>query len=261
MNSFMHCVAGLYRVLVSSIYFAFFGLGALVISMVFFNLMRLVVTNKDTRTKISRNITKYAFKLYLSTACLLGIFDIKIKNIKKTQDDTGCIYIANHPSLLDVVILDSFVKNANCVIKSSLKKNPFISGIIACNRYVANSLSPEDILKDCKESLARGDNLIVFPEGTRTINFDKIKFKHGFSSIAVVSKANIRPLVINFDGLALRKNVPWYQIYKKKLTYKIEILDKFDTNEYLSLHQDKEVSAVSRGIAKELQTLIQSKVN
>lgn len=261
MNSILHCVSGLYRVLISSIYFAFFGLGALVISMVFFNLMRLVVTNKDTRTKISRNITKYAFKLYLSTACLLGIFDIKIKNIKKTQDDIGCIYIANHPSLLDVVILDSFVKNANCVIKSSLKKNPFISGIIACNRYVANSLSPEDILKDCKESLARGDNLIVFPEGTRTINFDKIKFKHGFSSIAVVSKANIRTLVINFDGLALRKNVPWYQIYKKKLTYKIEILDKFDTNEYLSLHQDKEVSAVSRGIAKELQTLIQSKVN
>jgi len=122
-------------------------------------------------------------------------------------------------------------------------------------------LSPEDILKDCKESLARGDNIIVFPEGTRTINFDKIKFKHGFSSIAVVCKANIRPLVINFDGLALRKNVPWYQIYKKKLTYKIEILDKFDTSEYLSLHQDKEVSAVSRGIAKELQALIQSKVN
>lgn len=260
MNSIMHCVAGLYRVLVSSIYFAFFGLGALVISMLFFNLMRLVVRNKDNRTRISRNITKYAFKLYLSTACLLGIFDIKISNLEKTVDDKGCIYIANHPSLLDVVILDSFVNNANCVIKSALKNNPFISGIIACNRYVANSLSPEDILKDCKESLDRGDNLIVFPEGTRSLNFDKIKFKHGFSSIAVACKANIRPLVIKFDGFALRKNVPWYQIYKKKLTYRIEILDKFDTNEYLEEHQDKEISAISRGIARELQSLIQSKI-
>ncbi len=260
MNSILHCVAGLYRVFVSSIYFAFFGLGALVISVVFFNLMRLFVTNKEKRTKISRNLTKYAFKLYLTTACLLGIFDIKVTNLEKTENDSGCIYIANHPSLLDVVILDSFVKNANCVIKSSLKNNPFISGIIACNRYVANSLSPEDILKDCKESLDRGDNLIIFPEGTRSLNFDKIKFKHGFSSIAVASKANIRPLVIRFDGFALRKNVPWYQIYRKKLTYRIEILDKFDTNEYLEKHHDKEISAISRGIAKELQGLIQGKI-
>ena len=248
MNSILHCVAGLYRVFVSSIYFAFFGLGALVISVVFFNLMRLFVTNKEKRTKISRNLTKYAFKLYLTTACLLGIFDIKVTNLEKTENDSGCIYIANHPSLLDVVILDSFVKNANCVIKSSLKNN------------VANSLSPEDILKDCKESLDRGDNLIIFPEGTRSLNFDKIKFKHGFSSIAVASKANIRPLVIRFDGFALRKNVPWYQIYRKKLTYRIEILDKFDTNEYLEKHHDKEISAISRGIAKELQGLIQGKI-
>lgn len=257
----LNCIIGIYRVVIASVYFAFFGLGSLIISVIFFNLMRLVVTNGEKRTRISRNITRYAFKLYLSTACLLRIFDIKISKTELTKNDRGCIYIANHPSLLDVVILDSFVNNSNCVIKASLKNNPFISGIIACNRYVKNSLSPEDILRDCKDSLNRGDNLIIFPEGTRTVNFDKIKFKHGFSSIAVACRADIRPVIIRFDGFALRKNVHWYQIYKKKLTYRIEVLDKFETEKYLNMHQGKEDSAVSRSIAKELQTVIQDRLN
>lgn len=261
MNSLINFGLGIYRVLIAVVYTIIFFLWAKALSNVFFYFVSLFIADIDKRSRVSRIITKFSIKFYLASACFLRLFDIKIEGTEYAKYDHGYIYIANHPSLLDVVLLESFVNNANCVIKASLKSNPFISGIIACNRYVANSLCPEDILRNCKESLNRGENLIIFPEGTRTRNFDSIKFKHGFSSIAIACKANIRPVIIKFDGFALRKNVPWYQIYKKKLTYRIEVLDKFETEKYLNMHHDKLDSAVSRMIARELQTVIQERLN
>ena len=256
----MQVILGIYRVIVATIYLAVFGVGALFISAIFFNLLSLVIKDKQKKVRISRTFTSASFRLYLKSGELIGIFKFNFHHLDKLKNDQKVIYIANHPSLLDFVILTAIGKNTSCVVKSSLKKNPFFSGVISCNQYIGNHGSSEQIVQRCKDELEKGSCLMIFPEGTRTRNQSNLKFTHGFSSIALTNNYNIRPFVINFKGRALRKGAPWYLTYYSRLYYDIEVLDLFDTKAFVQQHQDKEISAQSRILAKQLQNIIQSKV-
>ena len=256
----MQVIIGIYRVIVATIYLAIFGVGAVFISAIFFNLLSITIRDKQKRVKISRAFTSTSFRLYLKSGELIGIFKFNFHNLDKLKNDQKVIYIANHPSLLDFVILTAIGKNTSCVVKNSLKKNPFFSGVISCNQYIGNQGSTDQIVQRCKDELDKGSCLMIFPEGTRTRNQSKIKFTHGFSSIALTNNYNIRPFVINFKGRAFRKGAPWYLTYYSRLYFDIEVLDLIDTKEFVQQHQGKEIRALSRILAKQLQNIIQSKV-
>ncbi len=256
----MQVIIGIYRVIASAIYLAIFGMGALFISVIFFNLLSIVIRDKQKKVRISRAFTSGSFRMYLKTGELIGIFKFNFHHLDKLKNDQKVIYIANHPSLLDFVILTAIGKNTSCVVKHGLKKNPFFAGVISCNQYIGNHGSSEQIVQRCKDELDKGSCLMIFPEGTRTRNQSKLKFTHGFSSIALTNNYNIRPFIINFKGRALRKGAPWYLTYYSRLYFDIEVLDLIDTKKFAQQHQDKEISAQSRILAKQLQNIIQSKV-
>jgi 1-acyl-sn-glycerol-3-phosphate acyltransferase len=46
--------------------------------------------------------------------------------------------VANHPSLIDYVMLASIMPETDCMVKSSLLKNPFVSGVIRAADYLLN---------------------------------------------------------------------------------------------------------------------------
>ncbi|MDD5868975.1 MAG: lysophospholipid acyltransferase family protein [Succinatimonas sp.] len=254
----MHVIAGIYRVIMAALYFAFFGIGALIISLVLFNVLKLFVHDEHSLRNKSRNITSLSFKFFVSSGNFLKIFDIQVEGLEKLKDDHGMMFIANHPTLIDVVIMISFVKNANCVVKAALKHNPFLRTIVKSNDYVTNDGTAEEIIQKCKICFKKHDNLIIFPEGTRTIDKTNLHFTHGFSSIAIENECKIRPIAIDYQSRGLQKHVPFYYIYFGKLTYRLHVLDCFDTVEYVKEHQDREISAISRMISKELKNTIAS---
>ena len=84
-----------------------------------------------------------------------GVFNFDFKAIEKLRSVRGHVIIANHPCLIDVVALISFVPNPDCVVKSHLWKNPFMRGVIRSTGYLSND-DPEDLVNDCERSLAQG---------------------------------------------------------------------------------------------------------
>lgn len=251
---------GVFRVFFAALFFSVFGLGALFLSQIVFRILSLFIKDEDRLTDLSRRITASSFKLYLLSGQICRIFKISIEGTDKIAKDKGMIFIANHPSLLDIVLFISVVPHATCLMKEAIIHNPFMKGIARCNRYIANSEGTDEIMHKCKKALSSGDNLIIFPEGTRTIDENKLKFTHGFSSIALTGNFNIRPAVIRFHGDCLRKTTPWYTIFTGILEYRITFLESFDTENFRAQYKDKEDSAVSRLIAKHLQNLIKSRM-
>ena len=61
----MHVIAGIYRVIMAALYFAFFGIGALIISLVLFNVLKLFVHDEHSLRNKSRNITSPSFKFVI----------------------------------------------------------------------------------------------------------------------------------------------------------------------------------------------------
>lgn len=148
----------------------------------------------------------------------------KISSTKPSQ-----IIIANHPSLLDVVLLLANIARINCVVKASLSKNIFLFVAIKASGYILNTAN-EELLQKSIDALKSGESLLIFPEGTRTK--DKIYFHKAASYIAIHGAKSLSAIFIKMHPKSLQKDSKWYNMPAQTLHYEISlenqiILDDF----------------------------------
>ncbi|MBU2970272.1 1-acyl-sn-glycerol-3-phosphate acyltransferase [Pseudoalteromonas sp. C2R02] len=226
----------IWRVLATGFCFLCFGIGGLLLSALVFPVQGLVIKDLKIRKIKARKTVHYSFKFFVSLMQFLGVIDFNTKNINDIKKVQGQLILANHPSLIDVVVLISVIPNADCVVKAHLFKNPFIRGVVKNTGYISNA-DPEGLLIDCKNSLEAGNNLIIFPEGTRSKPGEKIAFQRGAANIALRCMANITGVIIKVVPSTLTKSAPWYRIpsekaqFTAKLVYNIPDLPEYDKSQ------------------------------
>ena len=199
----------MWRLFATGLSFSLFGLGGLLLPL--YALPWLLITPAGTkRERKARWIVHVNFRFFMNMMRALGILRYSVENIESLQPK-GQLILANHPSLIDVVLLIGLLPQADCVVKSALMKNPTMRGVIRLAGYIAND-DPEQVIAEAKLSLARGNNLIIFPEGTRTVPGQAMSFQRGAANIALRLQQVIRPVIITVTPPTLTKEVAWYQI-------------------------------------------------
>ena len=117
--------------------------------------------------------------------------------------DRPCIFIGNHMSSLETFALPSLIMphgfDLAYVVKRSLVDYPIFGDLVtARDPVVVNRVNPRDDLKVVMEEGARrleqGRSLIIFPQHTRSVDFDPKKF----NSIGVKLAQRTGALVIPF---------------------------------------------------------------
>lgn len=141
------------------------------------------------------------------------------------------LVLANHPTLIDVVAIISLMPMASCVVKQSLWKNPFLSGVVRAADYINNSESDE-LIKDCTDDLAAGNALVIFPEGTRSRPDKPLHFLRGAAYIALNSGMPILPILVSCNPIALTKDKKWYQIPPQRFNLRIKVLEPVFANHW-----------------------------
>ncbi|MBL8508317.1 MAG: 1-acyl-sn-glycerol-3-phosphate acyltransferase, partial [Chitinimonas sp.] len=155
-----------WRVIATAIAFSSFGLGGLLLRLVYFPLLQLIVRERARQTRLARLSIHHTFRLFIELMRVLGILRYEIVGAERLRRP-GLLILANHPTLIDVVFLISLVPNADCVVKAALARNPFTRGPVRATGYICND-SGAGLVEDCVASVHAGNNLIIFPEGTRT---------------------------------------------------------------------------------------------
>ncbi|MCW8832495.1 MAG: 1-acyl-sn-glycerol-3-phosphate acyltransferase, partial [Colwellia sp.] len=150
-----------WRLLATGLCFFSFGIGALFISSIIFPLQTLLIKDKAKRKEIARYTIHKAFALFVNMMKFSGVLAVKLENFEQLNNMREKIVIANHPSLIDVIVIIAYLPNADCVVKSDLFKNPFLRGVVRRVGYIDNNNS-EQLFNDCKQSLAAGCNIVVF---------------------------------------------------------------------------------------------------
>lgn len=204
----------LWRMLMTGFCFALFGLGGLLLSLVWFNLLLIFQRDRTARRRLARRSISASFRLFLAVVRGTGVLDYRFNNLDVLRAERGCLVIANHPSLLDYVILASVMNETDCLVKSALLRNPFVSGVIRAADYLINS-EAETLLRASQQRLAQGDTLLIFPEGTRTRVGEAITLQRGAANIAVRCNSSLRVVVIHCSERMLDKQSRWYNVPPK----------------------------------------------
>lgn len=209
MTRFRDRICYLWRLLATGISFALFGLGGTLIAVPLFLLIYLAPLRKHKKKLYAQQAVSVTFRIYIGFICLCGLVTYEL-NGRESLRDKGLLIIANHPSLLDVVFLISFLNHTNCIVKGGLWRNPFTRIPIVSAGYIKNDA--KQLVDECVQCLNRGESLIVFPEGTRSGDEASLTFLRGTANIALMAKHDITPVVIQCTPSALRKGDKWYSI-------------------------------------------------
>lgn len=156
-----------------------------------------------------RLLVMYSWRFFLFIIKLTGYIKHNFQTLY--FDGNSNLIIANHPSLLDVVYFLAYVKNLNCVVKESLGRNFVLFGAIRACGYILNT-NNEKMLQKSIDALKNGEQLLIFPEGTRTS--DKIVFHKAASYIAINGADSVTCVFIHMNPRALRKNESWKKLPK-----------------------------------------------
>lgn len=235
MKTFSSRFNRLWRIFATGFCFSLFGLGGLLLSLIWFNILLLCVRNKDRRRSLARRSIATSFRFFLGITKVMGVLDYRIHDENILRKERGCLVIANHPSLLDYVMLASVMPDTDCMVKSSLLKNPFMSGVIRSADYLINSQA-DSLLPACQQRLAKGDTILIFPEGTRTRVGEPMTLQRGAANIAVRCASDIRIVTIQCSERMLDKQSKWYDvppvkpIFDVNVRERLAIADLYDAN-------------------------------
>lgn len=221
--------------------FAVFGVGSLFLASALFPLFHILSGFSEKRfCKISRRFVSFFFMIFVKYIEITGAMRLNVENRELLKGLKGKVIIANHPSLLDVVVLISLIPNANCIVKGALIQNTFVSAIVR-NLYIPNNIPFDEQLERAKKSMEEGNNLVIFPEGTRSKPGEPWFFKKGAARFALFAEADVVP--IYFGGnekIGLRKNDKMLQFHPtERYMYNLKVLPTISVEPYKDMAMSK----------------------
>lgn len=130
--------------------------------------------------------------------------------LKAPLPDEPAIYASKHQSAWETIALWVLAPNALFVMKKELYWLPVIgwwiwrAGNIGIDRS-GGAATVKKLVKEAKDRMGKGYNLIIFPEGTRTAVGETKPYQAGVAALAKFLKCPIVPIAVN-SGLYWPRN-------------------------------------------------------
>jgi 1-acyl-sn-glycerol-3-phosphate acyltransferase len=228
-----------WRICATGMAFAFIFFGGGLLAMVVTPMVLLMKERQRERVQL---LIHAMFRFYLLCLPRLGLLSLEFEGVERLRAPGGRLVIANHPSLLDVVMLMALIPNAQCIVKNQLWEHRLLGLLMRRAGYIRNDLTPEDLLTACQESLNKGQSLIIFPEGTRSEPGQPPRFRRGFANLATLTEASIQLVVITCEPPTLIKGEPWWRIPASKPVIRLSARECLDAESYLG-HPHRSLAA------------------
>jgi 1-acyl-sn-glycerol-3-phosphate acyltransferase len=228
----LHRLDYIWRLFGTGLSFAIFGLGSLILTVFIFPLVAITSPNESLRKSRIQQLIHYVFRFYVGILTFLRVIEFNTEGRERLLGCRGKLIIANHPSLLDVVLLLSIMPRAQCVVKHQLWNSRILGGVMRAAGYIRNDLDSEALIAQCQDVLREEENIILFPEGTRSQPGRPLKFKRGFANIATLTGADLQLVTITCRPTTLTKGEHWYQIPEQRAKFDLSVHNQIDVKEY-----------------------------
>ena len=205
------------RSVLGGFFFVAYALGSLVLGAVLFPPLALLRARRAQRA-----LVKASWRLFVWAARATGLFRIEIapEDRARLAAARGCVVVANHPTLIDVVVLTSLLPDSTAVAKAAAGRNFFYS-LIVKGAFLMND-DPARLVEESAALLASGVDIIMFPEGTRTpVDAQRREWRRGAAQLAIRARVPLLPVSVVCDPPVLAKGQPWHDLAGRTIVWRI----------------------------------------
>lgn len=223
-----------WRLCCTGIAFAFIFFGGALLALTAGPISRVMGRNSPKRMRF---LIHCSFSIYIRLLQVLRVISLDVVGREKLDAKAGRMIIANHPSILDVVLLIAIIPQAQCIVKHQLWNHRLLGRLMKAAGFIRNDLEPAALIDACKKSFDEGDSLIIFPEGTRSVPGTEPKMQRGFANIATMTSATIQPIFITCNPPTLLKGEAWWHIPPTRPHFQLTVDECLDAASYLEYEE------------------------
>jgi 1-acyl-sn-glycerol-3-phosphate acyltransferase len=180
-------------------------------------------------TRLGQYAVMLTFRSYLAVLKASGLFKFDLGALDALRDQGALIIAPNHPSLLDAVLVGSRLPRIICIMKAEIQDNPILGGGARLAAYIRDN-SPFNMIRSAVACLRAGNQLLMFPEGTRTRQKNRYRFKGGYALIAKTAGVPVQTVFIETNSKFLGKGWPLYRKPAFPLRYRVRLGQRFEVD-------------------------------
>ncbi|MFT4267790.1 MAG: lysophospholipid acyltransferase family protein [Xenophilus sp.] len=212
--------------LAPALYVLLLGLGLMSLAWNFVAMLLYPALPPARGRMLGRAGIAYGYRLFWSVASAAGMMRIDARCLRALKDEPGLIIVANHPTMLDALLLVAQLPRSACIMKASLLRNPFLGAGARLARYIRND-SARTMVRLAVNDLRSGGQLVIFPEGTRTAGGTLHPFRPGVTLIAKRASAPIQTVFIDTDSPYLGKGWPIWRVPPLPIVFRMRLGKRF----------------------------------
>lgn len=148
------------------------------------------------------------------------VFGLRLRVIGQCTTQRPAIFVANHCSWLDIVVLGAVLPGF-FIAKGEIARWPLIGWLARLGRAIFVSRSRTTLAREqamLTARLAKGDNIILFPEGTTSDGRRTLPFASSFlAAVDSPARPAVQPVTVVYDELDFlpvrhydRPEISWY---------------------------------------------------
>jgi len=185
------------------------------------------IVPKRRGTAVGRAVIAKGYRYVWVTAEACGMMRIDASALDPLRFEPGGLIIAaNHPTMLDALVLVARLPRGVCIMKADLMRNVFLGAGARLARYICDD-SPRRMVRGAVACLRESGQLVMFPEGTRTVARPINRFRPGITLIARRAQVPIQAVIIETDTPYLRKGWPIWRVPAFPIRIRVRLGERF----------------------------------
>jgi 1-acyl-sn-glycerol-3-phosphate acyltransferase len=202
-------------------------LGAMSLTWNLFCLLLYPLLPRAHGTVVGRAAISSVYRGFWTVAQWTGLMRVDYAALDALSRDKGLIIAANHPSMLDALLIIARVPRGICIMRASLMRNPFLGAGARMARYIRND-PPRTMIRSAVDNLREGGQLVLFPEGTRTVVPPVNPFRPGITLMAHMAQVPIQTVLIEASSPYLGKGWPIWRTPQFPLVFTLRLGQRFE---------------------------------
>jgi 1-acyl-sn-glycerol-3-phosphate acyltransferase len=211
-----HCIETL------ALYASLTLLGLMGLSLTLIALPLWLVLPERLGARCGRRLIVISLRFYSWTLRRMGAYRLDLRALNTLRGGPPVVLAPNHPSLIDALFVIAYGPNVACVFKSSLMNNVFLGAGARLARYIPNE-PPRRMITNAVKQLAEGSSVLLFPEGTRTVQAPINPLTGSVAIIAKHARVPVQTLIIEQDRPVLSKGWSLFRPPTLPIRYRIRL--------------------------------------